>query len=83
VVWIGGALDLVRVSGERLNLSFEYAGTISAVRGRSASADMTAGLFVDNGLVISDVTSTEVGEDKHLFLRWFLATPSPRPSRCR
>jgi hypothetical protein len=80
VAWIGGALDLVRVSGERLNLSFEYDGTsISAVRGRSASADMGAGLYVDNGLVITDVTSTEVGEDKHLFVRWFLATPSLAP----
>jgi hypothetical protein len=80
VVWIGGALDLVRVSGERLNLSFEFNGTsISAVRGRAASADMNAGLFVDNGLVITDVTSTEVGEDKHLFVRWFLDTPSLAP----
>jgi hypothetical protein len=80
ITWIGGALALTRVTGQRLNLSFEYAGTISAVRGRSASADMTAGLFVDNGLVISDVTSTEIGEDKHLFLRWFLATPSLNPA---
>lgn len=81
VTWIGGDLALAQVAGQRLNLSFEFDGTtITAVRGRSANADMSAGLFLDNGLVISDVTSSDVGEDKHLFVRWFLNTPSLAPA---
>jgi hypothetical protein len=35
VAWIGGALDLVRVSGERLNLSFEYDGHVHLRRTRA------------------------------------------------
>lgn len=82
ILWSGGPLSIVQVTGQRLNLSFDLdvdGHTLIAARGRSASADMSAGLYLDNGLVIGSVMGFAVGEDRHLFMRWALVTPSLNP----
>jgi hypothetical protein len=82
MVWAGGDVDVARFSGTRYNLSFDVDvnGAFVGQQRSYAQADMSAGLFVDNGLAITPVTSHTVGEDKHGLLRWLLPIPGFTPN---
>jgi hypothetical protein len=83
VVWAGGPVDVAVFTGTRYNLSFDFDNTdqIIGARRRSASADMSAGIFVDNGLVISPVNTHVVGEDHHGCCAGICRSQASRPIR--